>query len=282
MRQNYPKQSIEQFGADLINSQDLDPVYTMLVGAELDPEHLKRWLFAYTFSYSAGVVSWLSERQGEDFWAAAATFATNVEPSPLGERWPRGRERRHFRGKRCELAMLEMKQRFGTPERAFEEFTLPNSDGRTLTCPQIMTRVQTLPIYGPWIGFKVADLVDRVMGIPVEFTMPDVTFFESPRKAAKQWAEVYAPGAKTGVQEACDYIAQHLGHMSAPPRFDRPINLAEIETVLCKWGSHMNFHYPVGIDTVELREALHPWASVSPTAHRLMEFVPKVPEGYVH
>jgi hypothetical protein len=271
LNQSYPKLSIEEFGAQLLATQDLDPVYTMLYGAQLDLEHLKRWLFAYSFSYSAGVVSWLSERQDNEFWDAAMIFAKNETESPVGSRWPRGRERRYFRGSKCERAIQQMKDRFQTPEAAFTYFV----SEPPLTCPGVMKKVQELPLYGPWIGFKVADLIDRVMGIPVEFTMPDVTFFESPRKAAKQWAEVYAPGAKTGVQEACDYIAQKLGNHLAPPRFDRTINLAEIETVLCKWGSHMNWNYPIGIDTVELREALHPWAGVSPTAARLSEFVPK-------
>jgi hypothetical protein len=247
----------------------------MLHQAQLDRDQLYRWLFAYTFSYSAGVVSYLSEFKGDAFWEKAMIFAHNTEPSPIGGRWPRGRERRYFRGDKCVKAMIEMKQTFGTPERAFEVFAEPNHDGSPLTCPQVMSRVQTLPLYGPWIGFKVADLIDRVLGIPVEFTMPDVTFFESPRKAAKQWADEYAPFSKTGVPEACQYIAEKLGEELAPPRFERKINLAEIETILCKWGSHMNFHYPVGIDTVELREALHPWVEVSSTAGLLLESVPK-------
>jgi hypothetical protein len=274
-RESYPKLSIEQFGADLIASQDLDPVYSMLYNAQMDKDQLYRWLFAYTFSYSAGVVSYLSEFKGEEFWHKAMIFAKNTEPSPIGERWPRGRERRYFRGEKCERAMLTMQSRFGYPECAFEMFTAPNPDGTPLSCPQVMMEVQSLPLYGPWIGFKVADLIDRVLGIPINFTMPDVTFFESPRKAAKQWAEANGFSSTTGVFEACEFISQHLGHMLAPPRFERKINLAEIETVLCKYGSHLNFHYPVGVDTVELKEALHPWVKVSPTAAKLYESVPK-------
>jgi hypothetical protein len=266
---SYPKLEIADFGRQLIETQDLDPVYTMLHAGQLPPDQLKRWLFAYSFSYSAGVVSWLSERADNDFWVQATKFAANTEPSPIDGRWPRGRERRHFRGEKCVKAMNHMRDRFGQPEAVIDYITA----AEPRTCPNVMARVQELPIYGPWIGFKMADLTDRVLGLPVEFTMPDVTFFDSPRKAAKQWAEKYAPGATTGVQEACDYIAAHLGEMLAPPRFERKINLAEIETVLCKWGSHMNWHYPIGIDTVELKEALHPWAGVSPTAAHLLKGV---------
>jgi len=68
------------------------------------------------------------------------------------------------------------------------------------------------------------------------------------------------------VMEACVHLQKVFGERLAPPRFERKIELNEIETILCKWGSHMNWHYPVGIDTVELVESLSPWAGVSRTA----------------
>jgi hypothetical protein len=277
---SYDKMTIEHFGDHLLRSQDLDPVYTMLYEATLDQELLYRWLLAYGMCYSAGCTSWLSERKGEKFWDAMEVYATNEVPTPISTRWPRGRERRHFRGKAGQKAVAEMRERYPRPEDAIAYITAPGtphpvlSPNGELTCNEVMSRVQEWPLHGPWIGFKMADLVDRVLGIPVDFTGTDVVFFDSPKKAAKQWFQQVRPEVTferdgTYVMEACVHLMQVFGERLAPPRFERKLKLNEIETILCKWGSHMNWHYPVGIDTKELVEALEPWQHVSPTAWEL-------------
>ena len=282
-RQTYEKMTIEHFGDHLLRSQDLDPVYTMLVNAKLESNTLRRWLLAYAMSYSSGVVSYISEQKGVKFWDTMATFATNTEPSPIGGRWPRGRERRHFRGVAAEKAVAWMRERFPQPEDAILHLEAPVSRHRDITCKEVMDRVQEWPLHGPWIGFKMADLLDRVLEVPVEFSGSDVLFFDSPKKAAKQWFEATRPGVTfksdvTYVMEACVYLQNVFGQRMAPPNHDRKVALNEIETILCKWGSHMNFHYPIGIDTVELLEAVEPWDKVSEVAWTLKHEVQNILE----
>ena len=274
----YPKMSIEEFGDGLLKTQDLDPVYTMLYRTSLPEDHLRRWLLAYGMSYSSGVVGYISEQKDEKFWDTMATFATNLDDTPIGGRWPRGRERRHFRGIAAERAVQTMRVRYPHPEDAIKYLEMPVSRHRDISCAELMARVQEWPLHGPWIGFKMADLLDRVTDMNVEFTGSDVLFFDSPKKAAKQWMAQAHPGVNysrdsTYVMEACVHLMKVFGERLAPPAMDRKVALAEIETILCKWGSHMNWHYPVGIDTKELVEALEPWAEVSNTAWKMHHVV---------
>jgi hypothetical protein len=142
----------------------------------------------------------------------------------------------------------------------------------------VKARVMEWPLFGPWIAFKIGDMLERVRCVQVDFTGGDVFFFDSPRKAAEEWymrdRGISPPSTQVAITAACIYLAGTLGAQLAPPRFERRLNLQEYETVLCKWGAHLTGHYPLGIDTRELREALHPWAMVSPTAERLLRCVP--------
>jgi hypothetical protein len=69
-------------------------------------------------------------------------------------------------------------------------------------------------------------------------------------------AERHGPATYDVYLWAYNQLRQHLGKYKAPPRFERAINIQEIETILCKWKSHMNGHYKVGKDTHEIHEAL--------------------------
>jgi hypothetical protein len=60
----------------------------------------------------------------------------------------------------------------------------------------------------------------------------------------------------------------------APPSGNRMCGLQEIETILCKWKSHINGHYPVGNDVREIRHALVAWEMRSKTAARLLAVAP--------
>src|SRR5689334_9165626 len=78
--------SLEKFGNDLLDTLDLDPVYVALHRARLDRATLKRWLLAYLCFYHGGVASRL---------ASAKDFHLEARKAH-DEKWPRGRERRHF------------------------------------------------------------------------------------------------------------------------------------------------------------------------------------------
>jgi hypothetical protein len=144
--------------------------------------------------------------------------------------------------------------------------------------PAIRTAVTTLPQFGPWIAFKVADMMERVLGIPVDFSEADVLMFDQPFKSA---IHVYyhwygdldvpkVPNDKQRVSIVAQRLMEQWNKIEAPPRFDRMVGLQEVETILCKWKSHNTGHYPVGIDSVDLKAGLAEWAPYSETAQKLL------------
>ena len=60
----------------------------------------------------------------------------------------------------------------------------------------------------------------------------------------------------TGERESRSH---HLPRLLGPPLYDRPIGLQEVETVLCKWKSHLNGHYPLYNDTDEINHGMINW-----------------------
>ena len=57
----------------------------------------------------------------------------------------------------------------------------------------------------------------------------------------------------------------------APPFYDRPVNIQEVETVLCKFKAHYKHHYPMGNDSYHIRQALVGWGDL---AQELSRWVP--------
>jgi hypothetical protein len=108
---------IFKFGDALIRSRDLDPVYCALYGAQLSEPELSL-LLAYLAFYHLGFAAWLSEHEGVNYWQAMLVAAKNETPSPLGGRWPRSSERRHFRGVKCVNAVNWLRRNYLAPEGA--------------------------------------------------------------------------------------------------------------------------------------------------------------------
>ena len=52
--------SVYDFGAQLLETKDLDPVYVMLHEADLGKPTLYRWLIAYWAFYHCGTAAWAS------------------------------------------------------------------------------------------------------------------------------------------------------------------------------------------------------------------------------
>lgn len=276
---DYPRLGIEEFGDHLLRTEDLDPVYCAAAAID-DRPTLRRWLLAYWCYYHAGAASFLAELEGGSYWKAMWLAARNDEPAPTGGRWPRGRERRHFRGRNA-LASLSDLGRYRRPEdfcRALEEL-----------CPTDFTvlsnAVQQHRGFGPWIAFKVADMVERVLQLPVDFEAAAVFMYDEPKDAAillyeeRRGELAGEPGAvDEAISDSVAYLRDVFGGYPAPPWGDRTVGLQEIETILCKYKSHLGGHYPLNNDLVEVREGLADWAPFSVLARRLLDAVPEVNE----
>jgi hypothetical protein len=261
---------IEDFGAALLETGDLDPVYTVVTKANMQRDQLRRWCFAYWCFYHAGLASYLSEKSGAEFWIAAVVAAQNTTESPVGGRWPRGKERRHFRGDKCVESIRWFANSYTRPESPAIIL-----EGQAPSLKKIRDHVLAWPMFGPWISFKVADMLDRVLGVPVIFDQADVFMFDSPRDAAIEWFDRNEhrsnPPTNIKIKTAVNHLQNHLKYYKAPPFQDRPLNLQEFETILCKWKSHHSGHYPIGNDVREIRHGLAQWKNVSPTALALLD-----------
>lgn len=130
--------SVLKFGRLLIETNDLDPIYVMLHEANLSRDTLKAWCLAYSCFYHAGVASKCAE-DPDKFWE-------NLRKGH-DEMWPRGSERRHFRGHTSEHVTTWLGQEYATPVDAVNFLVGPKGE-RKFT--DISTRVRSWKYFGPW------------------------------------------------------------------------------------------------------------------------------------
>lgn len=295
MSQAYERLSIQKFGEHLLTSLDLDPVYVALDHCirhfNWEPEKVARWLLAYWCLYHVGAACWLSDVEDtEDYWKALMTAAVNKDPAPAGlpgpngepPRWPRSAERRHWRGAAAVRCVEQLAQRYGTAKDMVEFMKGP-------TVAAVMARAKDHYLFGDWIAFKVADMLERVLGHPVSFDQGHVFMFDAPREAALMlWRKEAGqhPSAQPldlnlVLEKVVAKLTQDFAGFKAPPRLDRPVGLQEIETILCKWKSHMNAHYPLWHDIEEINHGLDQWTGESEAAAAFAVAMPKRAEGVV-
>jgi hypothetical protein len=268
----YERLSVVEFGNKLFETGDLDPIYVMLNDIPVPWETTARFSLAYWCFYHAGFAAFAAD--ADDFWDVMNTASNNVEACPVTEdkRWPRGTERRHFRGVISAKAINHLRKHYPDPIAAIRY--LKGFDTPPLSFETVATRVKNWPGFGPWIAFKIADMLDAVLAIPVDFEGTEEHFFDDPKLGALWVAGDYnMPLANLTQIEITQnvvavlrdiFVNKRVGH---PPR---PPGTQEIETVLCKWKSHLNGKYPVGKDTKEIIHGLEAWAPHSNTARLCM------------
>lgn len=242
-----------KWGRQLILSEDHDPLYSSLVRWEVNGARRRRFLLAYWCCYSVGASWWISQHSGSRFWDWLLKAAINEEEAPIGGRWPRAHERRHWRGAKCVKCVWTLAARFRHPEEAvlsLEGYRSPLS---------IEKAMRDWPQFGPWIAFKAADMLERVLGVPIKFSNDIVTLYDDPRKGAEMMAPYL--GLDTP-QEVAEYLLEEYGGLIAPgykKDAARLCNIQEVETVLCKWKSARGGHYWLGCDTQAHRKELMTW-----------------------
>lgn len=281
---NYKRLDPVGFGHQLITSKDLDPIYVALVRMNFSEEQLARWLVAYWCFYHAGFASWASEfEEGGDFWSSLLEAAANEIEAPPGGRWPRGSERRHFRGEQALKAVRELSDRYKDPFEMVEYIAgIPNPEAPQMFA-DVSKRAREHRGFGPWISFKIGDMIDRVVGVDVDFDNAAVFMFDDPVKGVlllNRWIglgervnfdpkEVLSvldekkTASEDEIQFALGYLTGKLGTLLAPPSNDRRVGLQELETVLCKWKSHLRGHYPLFNDITEIRHGLDGWGKTA-------------------
>lgn len=119
--------------------------------------------------------------------------------------------------------------------------------------------VTQFPGIGPWAAWKMADLLERVMEININFTVDFREAYEFPLKGLLRvngYTDDDMPMLKEGQAYArmMDAAIKSLGPVWSyeAPCGRRTLNLQELETCLCKYHSHLGGHYNVGQDTRHL------------------------------
>ena len=114
--------TVEEFGAHLLKTGDLDPVYIALHNTPMSEEMMHRLLIAYWCFYHLGAAAYIAEtqRSPKGFWNAMQRAALNIIPPAIKpkERWPRSAERRHFRGGQAAEAVYELINKYRTASDA--------------------------------------------------------------------------------------------------------------------------------------------------------------------
>jgi hypothetical protein len=279
--------SIVEFGNALLKTEDLDPVYCALTRSNLDQATLARVCLAYWCFYNLGTAARLSEAKSpKAYWTLMAEAAANVgEPKP----WPRGAERRHFRGTQAVDAVAELAARYPKgAEQALDGFF----GDEPITYASVAAATQSHRGFGPWIAFKVADMSERVFGHRTDFSNCHLGIYKDPRQgAALAMTQLGQGTVEESVKSRAwehlisdDDLARVVHHYvklwrlkraKAPPHRDRLVNVQEIETIFCKYKSYVKGHYHVGKDIHEIREGLVPYAARRGNiAERLLEAIP--------
>lgn len=250
---NYPV----AWGRRLIETNDHDPLYAALGQWDVKGSRLRRFMLAYWCCYSVGASWWLSQHSGTRFWEQLTVAAHNVKPSPLGGRWPRAHERRHWRGDKCVNSVLWLADRFKHPEEAVLSLEAARSLGD-------VNRLMDWPQFGPWIAFKAADMLERVLAVPVAFPEELITLYKDPKEGAEMMAAMgflKEEGGAMSPQECVNLLLEEYQDIIAPgfKGSGRVCNIQEVETVLCKWKSARKGHYFIGKDTADHRAELLAW-----------------------
>lgn len=247
-----PSLNIYDFGRKLLEINDLDPVYVVLHKAHIPRRRLYRWLLAFWCFYHSGTSSWIADSKEEkEFWKRMSTAAGSKE-------YPRCHERRHFRGENARKSVEYLRG------RGVEDLFRPlvSYPFRMYSVSSVMKEVQTWVGFGPWISFKVADMLERLGLCRINFDSGAMFLFESPQRAAEMlWEEENkGPLSDSTGEWAVDRILSNINPIKAPPRYERLINSQEAETILCKYKSYRNGHYKIGEDISNLYKGLN-WRS---------------------
>lgn len=279
--------SIIEFGDALIRTQDLDPVYVALTACNLDELTLSKLSLAYWCFYNLGTAAKLAELKGNKYWEYMIRAAVNAGQNSDGSKpWPRGAERRHFRGSQAERAMSELVSKYGGKDarHAVKQFIQP--DAKTPpTYKSVSKATRAHRGFGEWIAFKVADMSERVLGYSTDFSDCHLGIYKDPRQGAAvgyvQRHGFSPEGNPWDYVITDDELASTVDHYvgvwqkkkaRAPGGTSRLINVQEVETIFCKYKSHLKGRYSVGKDTREILHGLTGWGDL---AQQLQKGLPK-------
>ena len=264
MKRDYQRLDWFTFGKQLLTTGDLDPLYIVLNKANMPFTKLCNWLMAYWCFYSTGGACYIVDYAADKHYSLYESMVFyNLAINPI---LPRGHERRHFRGHAASKSIYGL-QAAGKPEDIICGWVRPSLDFGS-----IAARIQQLYLFGPWIAWKICDMLERVMGYPINFNEATLDIYSEPVKGAAlikhgEQGHDISDEDLTAVVDSMKVIYQDF---KVPPLYDRSVNVQEVETILCKYKAHINGFYPLWNDTIEIIESLEYFNRTSSTAIQLL------------
>lgn len=266
---------VEQFGRELLRTGDLDPVYVAIQRTAMDEPTKARLVLAYWCFYHLGLAARLAEiKTPKKYWDAMMEAAVNEHNEGEAPPYPRGGERRHYRGLQAISSMASLRSKYKTASDAIDGFYGPEP----LTFKSVTEAVRQHRGFGEWMAFKIADMGERVMGLPIDFSDCELGIYKDPRQGAAvaytEWKQPIVlahpdqppwdfPITDEALKATVAHFVTVFKKFTAPGGPIRPVNVQEVETIFCKYKSHLKGHYPIGKDTREIRHALDGWGDLA-------------------
>ncbi len=94
-----------------------------------------------------------------------------------GLKWPRGSERRHWRGQQALQTVQYLRENYKYPEDVVQHWAA----GGDNSFASVAERIKEIPRDGPWISFKICDMLERVVGNTVDFSTCAFGVYKEPR-----------------------------------------------------------------------------------------------------
>lgn len=213
---------------------DVEPMYGAIVEAVPSLAARQMLCMGEGLADHLGLAATMADGPAKSFWARAEAFVRQGQ---------RGGARRHFRATKALRAIEEMDRRFPRLQDFF--------DGMPDTWAEARKYITDCPEFGSFSAFKIADMAERTCDVRIDFsaaTIADLSKF--PRRGLALAAEFLGAEDAALLKKAL----RHRWRRLAPPHYDRPLNLQEVETCLCNYG-HSKWH-PPGYETAELKKLL--------------------------
>lgn len=241
-----------KFASQMFALEDADPGYMLLHRAKLSKAQKLRYVLAWCTFYNPGLAARASDFQGPDFYR----FLRDVYPTAK-----RASERRHFRGQAGLNALASWEAKYPKPEAMIEACF-------GATYMQVRNNMQPMAQMGDYFYWKLADIQDTVLNMPVDFTgceryMP---------KVPKQGAQMIGDLENTfDLVETMTEITQYVEHVDYPIKQDRTLALQEAETVCCVFKQHVVGDYKFGFRSAKAFKRLDGMRAETKTASKLLD-----------
>lgn len=232
-----------EFARWQVSSADNDPVYPVLRSVldtlcieRSSPEALQFvLLYVAYYDLTSALYCWLAVDgwHGQDLPDDLAGLPTGIERRGL--RTP-DRMRRHLASIAGHLDSGLWPRRNGEPPRAAWRRTFAD--------------LQSPEFNGRWAAYKTSELLQKVLGWPLEPTDAGHEHSTGPLHGLL----LLDPGLKGATVAQLDDVTEDL-RASVEDRLERSVDVAEVETLLCDWHSLVDGRYYVGHDIDQMQTA---------------------------